>query len=1022
MYKRAKLLICIIILLSLFITTAVACSDEDLSNATQTSPMGTIRVWVNSINNRSITGVASCIYDVDTAEYSAFVELYAEGYPAFEQSAVVSIIDYEELGSNQAYAKYDITLNIKREVTATLENGTASETLTTVDKVTSTFHFKKNAKNIWLFTSEPNPVAGNDPGEDFSLDTEDLAMVEVSFATNGGNSIDKVKVKEGSTITQPEDPVREGYIFSGWYTGQSYLEPWDFEDSVTANNPSVTLYARWLKEGASSDSTLKSQDIKANDCELSPTESNVVNATVSKDYDSDEYTFSFSTGIVFMSMTPDHWGVYLDRNGSKESSKIISLTPGETTKVYVILTAQDGFTTSIYEFRLYLKRDYTITYVENGVPIEGIEPQIVEEGSIIGSFPTIAKDGYRLVGWLYDGMTLTENRVVTQDMTISPDWEAKFVDVTLQCSGGTLNGQQNAEVRLTYGSPVGTLVGKPVRTGYSFMCWLYSGKPITDSEGKLTSVWTVYDEENVVLQARYEEEKYNISYLSVEGLEFERLESYRYGQYTDAAPYDLMANLPTKPGFEFVEWLRKDGDSYVKIEKIDSSVSGNLELKAYWQESSYTITYVTFDDTQCDYNDDTIVWKNFLTVDDVRYSYTIETPSITYTGLSFVGWYLDEDFTQKLTTSYRPVEDKYIYARWTEGFTEGLSFSLKGDSYSVSQYGGTAKAVVIPATYLNKNVVKIDANAFKNSEIESIDFTKAIHLTEIGSAAFEGCTELKEIVIPSTVTKISDGVFNGCTKLNKLTLSSWNNTTANNLGRLFGDENSASLDSYRVEQAISNSTTKTYYVPKSLKEIVINSTNITMGFAQNMTSLTSITINGVFESTTVGVCAFSGCKNLVTLVLPSNITAIGKEAFKGCESIVTITLPQSVSTIGARAFSNVKGEIIFPISLASLGDNVMEGYKGTSVDLKNIVSIGKECFKLNTNLISIDLSKVLTIGIGAFTDCNSLESVSLHQNLDKIESLTFAGCISLTNISVPTGTTIADNAFLGCDNLTINRI
>ncbi len=1022
MYRRIRLLIGIVLLLVLLLAGSVACAnEEDLSTATQDTPMGTVRVWVNALNNRSITGVASCIYDIDTPEYSAFVQLYATSYPAFEQSAVVAIVDYEELSINQAYAKYDLTLNVKREVATTIGNGIDSETMTAVDQPTSTFYFKKTAKNLWVFTSEPNPVAGNDPGDDFVLDTEDLATIDVNFVTNGGSSVEKLQVKEGNKIITPTPPTRQGYTFAGWYTGQSYLEQWDFDTSVTADDTAITLYAKWHKEDVSTDATLKAADFKIDEWDFSNSDPRVVNVTVSKAENTAVTNFSFSTSIVFTTMTPDHWGVYLDRNGSSASPKIIALTPGETTTVYVILTAQDGSTTNIYEFNLYLKRDYTITYVEDDVPIEGVAPLTVEEGSTIGSFPSVTKDGYYLVGWSCEGKELNENSIVDSDMIVTPEWEAKYVDVTLQWNGGALeDGKQFSTVRLTYGDPIGTEVGKPTKIGYAFKYWQRNGQAVTDNTGKLLAVWDLYDLDTPTFQAIYEEEVYNITYIGVEGVEFTRLETYRYGQYSNSY-YILPTNL-TRAGSVFVEWQRRLPDNtYVKIERIDNTVSGNLEIRAIWTDGSYNITYKTFDSSQCDYDSQDIVWVELPEYStQKKYKDTLDMPVITSTGLSFAGWYLDEAFEERLTSSYHPSEDTIVYARWTERYTEGLNFSLKEDKYVVKQYTGTSTTVIIPSTYLTIPVVEIAPFAFKSTNISGVDFSAASNLQVIGGGAFENCTELLEINIPANITYIGDGILSGCAKLSKVYIDTWDNQAANNLGRLFGTVEPVAFNDYdEAEQMISASMTVAYYVPKSLKEIHIKSTNITQGFAQGMASVTSITIDGVKSSTIVDLYAFKGCVSLTDINLPSSITVISKEAFMDCMSLSDLVLPVDVVSIGQRAFSGVSATIVLPERLATLGDNAMQGYKGTNFDLRNVNIIGKECFMLASNLVSIDLSSIHTIGEGAFKDCKSLASVSLSMTLEKLNNWTFSGCASLAGITVSASTTVSSNALDSTCNVTV---
>ena len=46
------------------------------------------------------------------------------------------------------------------------------------------------------------------------------ATFQVSFAGEGV-SVEAQTVEEGQTAARPEDPVREGYRFEGWYLGEA---------------------------------------------------------------------------------------------------------------------------------------------------------------------------------------------------------------------------------------------------------------------------------------------------------------------------------------------------------------------------------------------------------------------------------------------------------------------------------------------------------------------------------------------------------------------------------------------------------------------------------------------------------------------------------------------------------------------------------------------------------------------------------------------------------------------------------
>lgn len=64
----------------------------------------------------------------------------------------------------------------------------------------------------------------------------------VKFETNGGNVIADQIVKRGGTVVRPADPVRDGYVFEGWYADDQFNQFYNFSATVSKN---ITLYARW---------------------------------------------------------------------------------------------------------------------------------------------------------------------------------------------------------------------------------------------------------------------------------------------------------------------------------------------------------------------------------------------------------------------------------------------------------------------------------------------------------------------------------------------------------------------------------------------------------------------------------------------------------------------------------------------------------------------------------------------------------------------------------------------------------
>ncbi|MBQ6687017.1 MAG: InlB B-repeat-containing protein [Bacilli bacterium] len=70
---------------------------------------------------------------------------------------------------------------------------------------------------------------------------EELKKYTVKFETNGGSEIEAEQVLENTKVSQPKDPIKDGYIFVEW---QLNNKKYDFTKEVTTN---LTLKAKWKK-------------------------------------------------------------------------------------------------------------------------------------------------------------------------------------------------------------------------------------------------------------------------------------------------------------------------------------------------------------------------------------------------------------------------------------------------------------------------------------------------------------------------------------------------------------------------------------------------------------------------------------------------------------------------------------------------------------------------------------------------------------------------------------------------------
>lgn len=133
----------------------------------------------------------------------------------------------------------------------------------------------------------------------------------VNFNTDGGNSVSNQIINKDGTITKPQDPVRDGYKFLGWYSNNVLF---DFNTPVTTN---LELVAKWEKVKDNS-TTGTTTTTKKND-----TTSSTTKKTTTKKNDTTNTTTTKKTTTT--TTEAKKYTVKFDSNGgSKVSSKEVT--------------------------------------------------------------------------------------------------------------------------------------------------------------------------------------------------------------------------------------------------------------------------------------------------------------------------------------------------------------------------------------------------------------------------------------------------------------------------------------------------------------------------------------------------------------------------------------------------------------------------------------------------------------------------------------------------------------------------
>lgn len=148
--------------------------------------------------------------------------------------------------------------------------------------------------------------------------------------------------------------------------------------------------------------------------------------------------------------------------------------------------------------------------------------------------------------------------------------------------------------------------------------------------------------------------------------------------------------------------------------------------------------------------------------------------------------------------------------------------------------------------------------------------------------------------------------------------------------------------------------------------------------------------------------AFAYCKKLRKINFPETLNIIEYGAFRACFSLETVTLPKKMKDLNNYAFYNASIKHLTLPEKVSLGAGV-KVFAGTNIE-------------------TIDIPKDFTLGKEMFEKCWELHSINLLGSHITIPERCFCNCINLTEIDITKTALIKDEAFRGCQNLSVSTI
>lgn len=200
-------------------------------------------------------------------------------------------------------------------------------------------------------------------------------------------------------------------------------------------------------------------------------------------------------------------------------------------------------------------------------------------------------------------------------------------------------------------------------------------------------------------------------------------------------------------------------------------------------------------------------------------------------------------------------------------------FTFDATTGTIKKYNGNDAVVNIPSEINGTPVTTIGNAAFRDSSVTSVTIPASV--TEIGSNAFAGCTNL------TSVTYGGDW--------SNLTIQSGNPAVQDAANeQLFDfaftpDNTAVIVNNYKCKGTAADVTIPSCYKGKPVTAI--------NNAAFPNSAVTSVTIPD--SVTSIPDAAFYNCGNLETIHIPVSVTFIGSYAFDDCPNLMTVTYPGS---------------------------------------------------------------------------------------------------------------------------------
>ena len=565
------------------------------------------------------------------------------------------------------------------------------------------------------------------------------------------------------------------------------------------------------------------------------------------------------------------------------------------------------------------------------------------------------KENYDFKGWFLDKNIWSEeltrdyflNKPLLEDLDCYAFYEKKSEPVVEKYTISFYVDNEIFSTIDTSGNEILTLPNAPQKENYSFKGWYFDNESF---ENELTADFY----QNTALESDVNVYAY-YQLVNEEPKEFKVSFDSNGGSKVEEVVTSIIESEPvtTRDGYTFLGWYLEE--SFINKVTFPFEVTKDQTLYAKWEENTYNVHFELNGGTG---------------VTDLKTNKIEKEPLPTKDGYTFLGWYLEESFINKVTFPFEVTKDQTLYAKWEENIPASISFTVneEGVLTSVEGISEINNEVVIPSRVNDIDVIGIGDNVFAdNLFIKKLVIPESVK--SLGNKMCYGAKNLEEVVLPNNITVIPDYAFENCSSLTNINIPT-------------------SLVQIRAN-AFSQTALKEFIAPESLKEIWLYA-------FKDAKELTNVELKNVTE---IGDMVFENCEKLESIVIPETLEEIGASVFGGCSSLQDIDLPNKPLALDHNTFYG------------------SAYYEDKSNWENGVLYVDNYLLAINSDFLNLSEYEVkegtIAIAINAFlNNAQNLTKITLPEGLKLIGDKAFSSLYKLESINIPSSVdTIGYNAF-----------